>query len=197
MKNKTLLLIITLLSLGSASYASLNQDVNEGDFLDIMEYHETDIETAIKNGDKNFVAGWLAENSDPKENEFTQMFFKAISYGKKKIVKMFLNAEAEPKNYESDDLQCAIAAGHVEILKLLIKNGADMNARDGYALYMAARNASFSEEHKKQSFKMIELMIAGGADISFLESRLENEAYDYSWQGKSLEQVIAYVKTKN
>ncbi len=84
------------------------------------------------------------------------------------------------KQYEGTPLECAARAGNVEMGKLLLQNGADVNSKRGgcYALGSAAAS---------RSYEFAEFLIGAGAKIN-AEDEHDNTALDYAlWDARMMD----------
>lgn len=180
MKIKSLIkhsLVLTIVSLGlfSSSYGFLYQDT------------ESLTQFAARTGHADLTAALLAHKSNPQNNDFRQAFLKAIIYGHQEIVEMFLAAGADPKSYESDDLQCAIANGHTEILKTLIAAGADVKARGSYALVFAALC---------NRPEMAKILVQAGASLEDLSNYAQDQ-YTLPYQKNLIQKMLPELQFAN
>ena len=108
----------------------------------------------------------LARGADPnamKQGGRAIMTSAAI-HGNSDIVRVLIDAKADvnPKKQDWSPLTEATRGNHIEVMKLLIKAGADLNARayDGWTpLMMAVSNGM----HRPQAVK---LLIESGADVN-------------------------------
>jgi hypothetical protein len=88
--------------------------------------------------------------------DLTYRFLSAIENGQLEVVQLLIANGADI--HASDDLALRVAAqyGHIEVVQLLIANGADIHARNDEALRVAAVNGHI---------EIMQLLIANGANV--------------------------------
>ena len=89
-------------------------------------------------------------------------FFKAIKKGNIKEVTVFL--ETDPHlSKKSKALYYASKAGHLEIVKLLLKNGANVNAQYSQYYCVTALDIAIENRH----YEVVKLLLENGATLSY------------------------------
>jgi len=72
--------------------------------------------------------------------------------------------------YASTPLHYACREGNIEIIKLLIENGADVNLKNHYSTLYPIFDAITAMNNQKKYFLIIQLLIENGADIKKVDS---------------------------
>jgi uncharacterized protein len=143
--------------------------------VELLKKHKTelDIFEAASIGDKEKVTQ-LLEASPEQLNSFSPDGFTALGlasfFGQLPIVKLLLEKKANPNvpsnnPYKVTPLHSACAISQYEIIELLIRHGADVNAKQ-----MQGVTPLHSAAHNGQT-KIIKLLIENGADVN---SKMEN-----------------------
>ena len=97
---------------------------------------------ARENEERELVELFLAllENFILEDGILENALYLAIENGHTEIVKLLLKAGADIHANDDYALHWAVADGHTEIVELLLKAGANVHAKDDEALRKAARN---------------------------------------------------------
>jgi len=72
--------------------------------------------------------------------------------------------------YASSPLHYACREGHIEMVKILVENGANVNIQNHYSTIYPIFDAITSVSNKKNSFSILQLLIKHGANIEKTDS---------------------------
>jgi len=134
----------------------------------IMLGHENPLIWSVNHNKIKYVK-YLLNNTTNNKQQLDSCLYTANSNKYYEIVKLLINAGADDKivlnminsgaNIKGDSLALyfACGSGHLEITKLLIKNGANVNVRKGECLKIAS---------KKGNLEIVKLLIKNGANVN-------------------------------
>ncbi|KAJ5694942.1 hypothetical protein N7536_005354 [Penicillium majusculum] len=127
---------------------------------------------AVKNGHQAVLqvfleAGYALNDREGGHWHKTPLYF-AVNQGNTKLVEYLLDKGAKPSRDEEPSLTSAARKGHLEMVKLFLKRGADPR---GHSLGRSALSCAAAEGH----VKVVEVLLEHGADLD-LDT-------DEGWQG--------------
>lgn len=111
---------------------------------------------------------------DTKAGMDRTMLFFAADKGNKDMVELLLSYKANPNHLDEEGfgpLHQAIAGGHFEIADMLIAAGADVNAKDQYAMLgLTPLHIAFNADLRDERTDRVIYMLEKGADDSLTDT---------------------------